>query len=244
MRRSLSPQFNSETLERAPLSRPKVIVNFAMTFDAKVTTSAMDTATFTSAVDKRRLLRIRALGDAVMVGKTTAIVDHMSLGLPDAPLKLERIKRSQSPYPLRVLISNSGLIPDSLEIFKYDFSPIVIFSSKRIPERDREKFSKIPQVHLYVDQDSVSLPWALEMLQRSYKVKTVVCEGGPTLARALANLNLIDELYLTITPKLFGGIHAPGILGSPSAFLKNNLEFSLAEMEVLNDECYLHYVRV
>lgn len=42
-------------------------------------------------------------------------------------------------------------------------------------------------------------------------VRALLCEGGPTLHGALQAAGLVDELFLTIAPKLVGGI-APRIL--------------------------------
>lgn len=52
-----------------------------------------------------------------------------------------------------------------------------------------------------------------EMLRalRSEGVRAVICEGGPTLFGSLQAAGLVDELFLTIAPKL-AGAGAPGIL--------------------------------
>ena len=42
-------------------------------------------------------------------------------------------------------------------------------------------------------------------------VRAVICEGGPTLHGSLQAAGLVDELFLTIAPKLTGG-PAPHIL--------------------------------
>jgi riboflavin biosynthesis pyrimidine reductase len=42
-------------------------------------------------------------------------------------------------------------------------------------------------------------------------VRALLCEGGPTLHGALQAASLVDDLFLTIAPKLVGGI-APRIL--------------------------------
>jgi riboflavin biosynthesis pyrimidine reductase len=49
----------------------------------------------------------------------------------------------------------------------------------------------------------VDLP-ALLRTQRDQGVRSLLCEGGPTLHRALQALGLVDELFLTISPKLAG----------------------------------------
>ncbi len=56
----------------------------------------------------------------------------------------------------------------------------------------------------------VDLPALLRSL-REEDVKTLLCEGGPTLHGALQAAGLVDDLFLTIAPKLVGGI-APRIL--------------------------------
>src|SRR5262245_9632620 len=57
--------------------------------------------------------------------------------------------------------------------------------------------------------------WAdLSDLLRSLReegVRAVICEGGPTLHGSLQAAGLVDELFLTIAPKLAGG-GAPHIL--------------------------------
>src|SRR5208282_438620 len=113
--------------------RPRIILNFAMTVDGKVSTAKGTPSGFTSSVDKRRLLEIRALGDALMVGRSTIEIDRMSMGLPDDGLRQARTNRGQSPYPIRVVLSSSGDFPADLDIFKYDFSPILIYSTPRMP---------------------------------------------------------------------------------------------------------------
>jgi riboflavin biosynthesis pyrimidine reductase len=43
-------------------------------------------------------------------------------------------------------------------------------------------------------------------------VRAVMCEGGPTLHGSLQAVGLVDELFLTIAPKLTGSGGAPNIL--------------------------------
>ncbi|HEU5064238.1 MAG TPA: dihydrofolate reductase family protein [Solirubrobacterales bacterium] len=56
----------------------------------------------------------------------------------------------------------------------------------------------------------VDLPALLREL-RGEGVRALLCEGGPTLHGALQAAGLVDELFLTIAPKLSGG-GAPRIL--------------------------------
>jgi riboflavin biosynthesis pyrimidine reductase len=56
----------------------------------------------------------------------------------------------------------------------------------------------------------VDLPALLRSLHGE-GVEALLCEGGPTLHGALQSAGLVDDLFLTIAPKLVGGI-APRIL--------------------------------
>jgi riboflavin biosynthesis pyrimidine reductase len=49
---------------------------------------------------------------------------------------------------------------------------------------------------------------------RAEGVRAVMCEGGPTLHGSLQAQGLVDELFLTISPKMSGG-QAPRILEGP-----------------------------
>src|SRR5437016_5696729 len=112
--------------------RPFVAVTFAMTVDGKVTTKNYTSVDFTSREDKAHLIRQRALGDAVLVGHGTIENDNVRLGIPREDLRKERIARGQSPYPIRVIVSNKGRINPRLKILQTDFAPIIIFSTTRI----------------------------------------------------------------------------------------------------------------
>jgi riboflavin-specific deaminase-like protein len=212
-----------------------------MTVDGKVSTPNSAPSGFTSDVDKRRLLEIRALGDALMVGLKTAEVDRMSMGLPNESLRKARSQRGQSEYPIRVLVSNSGNFPPGLPVFKHQFSPILIYSTTRMPPSIQEELKAKATLHLAAG-DHVELRGLLSNLYQTYGIRTLVCEGGPRLARSLAELDLIDELFLTIAPLLAGGRTAPGVLGAPGTFLPSSRFYRLESMKVEAGECYLHYV--
>src|SRR5262245_5965195 len=109
-----------------PAPRPLVAATFAMTVDGKISTRAFSPVDFTSREDKRHLLRQRSLGDAVLIGRSTLAHDNVRLGVPDPVMRAEREARGQTPYPLRVIVSNEGRINPTLKVFQTDFSKILI----------------------------------------------------------------------------------------------------------------------
>jgi riboflavin-specific deaminase-like protein len=219
--------------------RPFVTATFAMTADGKVTTRNFAPVDFTSREDKLHLFRQRALADAVLIGHTSLKRDNVRLGLP-AELQETRIKRKQTPAPLRVIVSNKGRIDDRLKIFQSDISQIIIFSTKRMPRKNQEVLNKRATLHL-TEGKQVDLAGMLETLRSKYKVRRVACEGGPTLFRSLLERGLIDQLNLTIAPYMFGGAKAPTLTGLSKEFLPASVRCSLVDMRTIGDECFLTY---
>ncbi len=137
----------SHIVRRKP-PRPFVVATFAMTVDGKITTRTFSPVDFTSREDKLHLLRQRALGDAVLVGRSTLAHDNVRLGLPDPRMRAEREARGQLPYPLRVIVSNQGRIDPALNIFQTDTSRIVIFSTTRMPRKFQLALREKATLHL------------------------------------------------------------------------------------------------
>jgi len=211
-----------------------------MTLDGKVTTPRHTPAQFTSANDKKRLLQVRSENDAVMVARGTLQTDRMSLGLPDQALRNGRSRRGASEEPLRVIVSASGDIGLDLPIFQNPGAAIVLYTTSRMPNSQRTELEA--KVAIYeAGKDQVDLLYVMSHLFSRYQVRTVVCEGGPTLVRSLAEVNLIDRIVLTIAAKLFGGRLAPTLTGLPGDFLPASRHFQLVNNEIGDNEFYLTY---
>jgi riboflavin-specific deaminase-like protein len=219
--------------------RPFVYATFAMTADGRVTTKEFGPVDFTSREDKWHLFRQRARADAVLIGHTSLERDNVRLGLPEELQKL-RLKRGQSRCPLRVVVSNKGRIDHQLKIFQSDVSGILIFSTNRMPRKNQEALRKKATLHL-AEADHLDLLSMLKILRNQYNIRTLACEGGPTLFRALLEEDLVDQLNLTIAPYMFGGARAPTLTGLSKSFLPDSVHCSLIDMRTVGDECFLIY---
>jgi riboflavin-specific deaminase-like protein len=221
-------------------ARPFVTANFAITWDARITTRCGTPSDFSSPGDKRRLVEIRARCDAVLVSAKTISVDNMLMGLPDEKLRAARVRRKQAPYPARVLLSNSGRIDPKLRIFEKDFSPVIIFSTTRMPAATRAALAGKADIWLH-ESASVNLAAMLATLQEDYGVKRLVCEGGAQVLRSLLAADLVDEIHATLCPRIFGGREAPTLTGVAPDFFPRSISLALDQMEILEGECFLRY---
>ncbi len=221
-------------------SRPFVTANFAITWDARISTRRATPSDFSSPRDKRRLVEIRAQCDAILVSAKTISVDNMSMGLPDETLRAARVRRGQAAYPIRVLLTSSGRIRSGLRIFEKDFSPIVIFSTTRMPAKTRAELA--PKADLWLHEgETVNLDAMLATLRAEYGVKRLVCEGGAQVLRSLLAADLVDELHTTLCPRIFGGMKAPTLTGLAGEFLRSSIPLRLVQREVVDGECFLRY---
>jgi riboflavin biosynthesis pyrimidine reductase len=58
----------------------------------------------------------------------------------------------------------------------------------------------------------------------------------------MAEIDAIDEIFVTLAPIIFGGATAPTLCGLPGTPFPHPTRARLASMETVGDECFLHYV--
>ena len=83
---------------------------------------------------------------------------------------------------------------------------------------------------------------ALRWVRAEWNVKRLLCEGGGELDDALFRAGLVNELHLTICPKIFGGRRAPTIAeGSGVPKLADAAQLKLKSMKRIEDELFVVY---
>jgi 5-amino-6-(5-phosphoribosylamino)uracil reductase len=220
--------------------RPRVIANFALTWDARISTRSLTPSDFSSPADKKRLLEIRSEGDAVLASATTVAADTMTMGLPVPSLRSARVSRGQLPLPLRVIWTRSRGISDGLRLFKEPGAPVVVFAGNRLPPENHSALERHATVRLAPSPEP-SPGWVLEALAREHGVQTVVLEGGGTLFKLFLAAQCVDELCLTWCPRIFGGSTGITLTGRPGAWLPQSIQARLTRMEPLANECFTRW---
>ncbi|MEI6871722.1 MAG: dihydrofolate reductase family protein, partial [Verrucomicrobiota bacterium] len=164
----------------------------------------------------------------------------MTMGLPNSELRAEREARGQAAFPLRVVVSGSGALNSELRLFGETFSPVVVYSTQRMPQEVRKALEGKAAVRLG-DGEKVDVAWMLESLSREFGVKKVVFEGGGALFASFLREGCIDEVCLTLCPLIFGGREGVTLTGIPGEWLPESVSATLLKMEVIDGECFVRW---
>ena len=190
---------------------PFVFVNMAMTADGKIATANRAVHSFGSARDLRHLYELRATADAILCGARTVEISDSILGNGGEKFRKLRLQNGRAEFPLRVIVSGSGSIDPSAKIFQKDFSPIIVLTTKRATVKKLKILHELTDEVKICGETEINFPVALRWLRAKWSIKRLLCEGGGELNDALFRADLVDEMNLTLCPKIFGDRTAPTI---------------------------------
>lgn len=188
----------------SPARRPRVTVALAMSADGRITPDGRAPVTFPSREDRRHLFRLRDAADAILATGATLRAEDPPL-LPDEPRRQARAATGLSPNPWRVILSSRLELPfDGRALRPRSQAPVVFLCGSEAPADRRRRAEAIGTV-IVSEAAEVELEAALSTLAAELGVRHLLAEGGGRLTGRLLALGLVDELWLTICPLLFGG---------------------------------------
>ena len=235
---------NPSLVTRHP-SLPFVLVNMAMTADGKIATANRAVSSFGSTRDHEHLLKLRATADAVMAGART--VDSAAINLGPGPAKFRRLrlKNGLMENNLRVIVSGNGSLNPNVEVFKHRFSPIIILTTGRVSKAKLRQLRALADEVKVCGRQEINFREAFCWLRGKWGVQRLLCEGGGGLNDALFRADLVDELHLTICPKIFGGRDAPAIAdGKGFRRLVEALPLQIKSFKRIGNEAFAVFGRV
>jgi riboflavin-specific deaminase-like protein len=223
-------------------SLPFVYLNVAMTADGKLAPANRAFEPFGSKRDQELLLELRTQADAVMAGARTVDLFPVNLGPGSKRFRQMRLRRGLSEYNLRVVVSGSGTLNPKAEIFRHRFSPIIVLTTECISERRLKNLRAVADVVEIFGRKELDFVAALRWLRKEWDVKSLLCEGGGEVNDALFRARLVNEVYVTLCPLIFGGRNAPTLAdGKGVAKLCDATNLQLKSSKRVEDELFLVY---
>lgn len=219
---------------RAP--EPTLRVNFVASIDGAATVDGKS-AGLGGPGDKLIFDTLRMVCDALVVAAGTVRAENYDALRLTAPAREWRVAHGLPEFPLMVVVSGTlDLDPEQLIFSDAPVRPLV-FTHAGAPAGRRAALAEVAEI-VTVGEASVDLAAAVRELHARGATQ-VLCEGGPHLFGALIAADLVDEVCLTVSPRLAGG-GAGRIAAGPAAPPR---EMSLAG--ILADEAmlFLRYAR-
>jgi riboflavin-specific deaminase-like protein len=216
--------------ELAPPDRPYLGINMVSSLDGKATLD-WRTKGLSTEVDRRLFHHLRTQADALMVGAGTAREERYGRITKNDELRDKRVAEGREPEALAVVVSGRLDLPADLPLLGEPDQPVLIATGAQ---------HSVPDGHPGIEYARVGddLPRLMgELHERG--VRSVLCEGGPTLNSFLFAAGLVDELYLTMNPKVVAGAAALTIVAGRE--LVDPLELDLVSVAEADGELFTRW---
>ena len=182
------------------MSRPFVIWKCAASLDGRIAAADGSSQWITSEEARSDAHRLRAESDAVVVGSGTQRVDD-----PQLTVRHVRVRRQ----PLRVVVDTRARTPVTARVLD-GVAPTLIAVSEDADAghlEGRAIVARLPR-----GPHGLDLSALLEVLHEK-GVRSLLLEGGPTLAGSFMAAQLVDRIVMYVAPALIGGSGRPALAG-------------------------------
>jgi riboflavin biosynthesis pyrimidine reductase len=196
--------------ELAPADRPYVIANMIESVDGRATLGGRSGG-LANETDKELFLNLRTQTDAVMAGPATIGIENYGPLVRSRERRERRRALGLEEVPLAVTASRSMELPVQAPLFEDPDSRIVVLTTSERPA----PACKATLIVERIETEPLDFVAAMNRLRSAHGVRSVLLEGGPTLLAAMTAAGVVDELFLTTSPKLAGSADQPSILEGP-----------------------------
>ncbi|MBB3231106.1 bifunctional diaminohydroxyphosphoribosylaminopyrimidine deaminase/5-amino-6-(5-phosphoribosylamino)uracil reductase RibD [Halomonas stenophila] len=200
--RALNPGF----IARMARGRPFVRLKMAMSLDGRTAMRSGESQWITGPRARREVQRLRARSSAVLTGVESVIFDNSRLTVRADQLELPEGEAIASRQPLRVVVDSRLRLPEAAACLREPGRTLVATLEGQDGERRaRLEAAGAEVLPLPAGADGrVDLAALLAHLAGQEAVNEVLLETGATLAGAMLDAELVDEMQLFVAPTLLG----------------------------------------
>lgn len=222
--------------------RPFFYTNFVATIDGKVQVNTPEQFNYWpigSTRDHETLIQLRTYADVLVYGKNSALSFNHGNNLAKKEFQEARKQNGKAENMLYLIVCNTISLED-MEVLKSPHSPYTKLIMPESAHVDKKIEDTVEVIRLGKTTVDVLL---LSQWLHANGYTQVLVEGGPTLLGSFLKADLLDDVFLTIAPKIFGNklgetlTLVEGHLFSPEHVKK----LQLLSVEHYDSEVFLHY---
>ena len=215
-------------------SRPKVIISAAVSVDGRIATRTGDSR-LSSGEDLIRLHRLRSRVDAILVGKNTVLRDDPML----------TVRRARGRNPARIVLDPDGTIPSSSRMLRSSGRVrTVIATTQRMSAANRRRLEKFPLEIVTAGKTRIGIALLLRRLH-AMGFRSVLVEGGGATNWEFVSRGLFDEMIITVSPRIIGGLDSVPLVGGRGfGRVADSPNLALKSAKRLKNHLVLRFVRI
>lgn len=209
----------------SPANRPYTFINMVSTIDGKTVIGDRDDSAvgLGSKLDQNLMDRIESASDAVLIGGQT----------------LRATPKTWNPKtPIRIGLSRNGKVPFDSQFFSAPNSqsflacpfPLIL----DLPDHVQR---------INAGKDEVDPVWLTKYLRHDLDIQRLHILGGSEINALFLRYGLVDELFLTLAPKIKLGRNLPTYAGGEPLGRDELQNYHLIEHHVVESEVFLRYRR-
>lgn len=205
--RALNPGF----IARMRDGRPFVRLKMAMSLDGRTAMGSGESQWITGPEARTQVQRLRARSSAILSGVESLIMDDSRLTLRAEQLNLDNADEIVTRQPLRVILDSRLRLPLAAACLSEPGRTLVLTTEEHSAEKRRKLEAAGAEIQVMPSDAAgrVALRDVLAWLAKNEQVNELLVETGATLAGALLDAELVDELQLFVAPTLLGGEARP-----------------------------------
>jgi riboflavin biosynthesis pyrimidine reductase len=208
-------------------ARPYITSNFVMGIDGKASFRELERHEGSKEVSRSREDRwlmdfLRAHHDAHLIGANTLRKETGPDGLgwdyavADEPLRAYRRETLRLGRQKIIVLTGSGNIDANFRVFNSLLVEPWILTTAEGEKRFRSRLNMsgrngMIKIVSTGPGKEVNLTEAVKTLRQEHGIRTLLCEGGPTLYGELLKRKLVDEDFRTLSLQVMGESTKPGI---------------------------------
>ncbi len=199
----------------------KSFSNLAISLDGKIVDPAHPAVMLGTPLDRKSMQSIRARADVVIIGAAT-------------------LKASKKPIKklVNAVVSTSGDLPSDLPF--WDDPKVIRFVFTTSGGYAKAVESSKGRAFVVLAGDKKIEPDRIVARLLESGLSRILIEGGGETMALFLKASLVQEMFVTLTPRILGGRTTPTLVGG-DLVLEPTKSLQLLKSKRIRDEVYLHY---